>query len=237
MLLAIDTATRMLSLALHDGQQIRAELTWHTANQHTVELMPAIEQMMQRVKVTTKDLTLLAVSQGPGSFNGLRIGFSTAKGLAMALNIPMVAIPTLEIIATAQPHDSRADRLIVVVQAGRGRVCVQTYHWRDDRWQGQNDTRIIPWQAVLESALTESGDSGTGTLIAGEVDEEGHSVLESGIMNGGTVNAVRVAPPAFSLRRAGFLADLAWQRWRENPTDDSMTAVPFYLHQPGVSHP
>src|SRR5215470_11193675 len=103
MLLAIDTATRCLSLALYDGRQVRAEMTWTTANQHTVGLMPAIREVLRRTDITVGNLTLLAVSQGPGSFNGLRIGFSMAKGLAMALGLPVLAIPTLDVVAAAQP--------------------------------------------------------------------------------------------------------------------------------------
>src|ERR1700730_15028046 len=124
MLLAIDTATRILSLALHDGEQVRAETTWATRNQHTTELMPAIRQLLDRSQVSVTVLTILAVSHGPGSFNGLRIGVRAAKGLAMALNLPLLAIPTLDVIAAAQPGPSASadDSLIAVVQAGRGRV-------------------------------------------------------------------------------------------------------------------
>src|SRR4051794_36673702 len=102
MLLAIDSATRVLSLALHDGAQLMAESTWTTSNRHTVELMPAIQQLLARVGLTPSTLTALAVSQGPGSFNGLRIGFSAAKGLSLALNIPLIAIPSLDALAAAQ---------------------------------------------------------------------------------------------------------------------------------------
>src|SRR5258708_4659554 len=132
MILAIDTATRMVSLALHDGEQIHAEMTWTTKNQQTVELMPAIKHLLARSQLNTSDLTVLAVSQGPGSFNGLRIGFSTAKGMAMALGLPMLAIPTLDVVAAAQPASSYKliDKLIAVVQAGRGRVCVGSYRWQ-----------------------------------------------------------------------------------------------------------
>src|SRR5437588_8215433 len=147
MLLAIDTATRVLSLALHDGQQIRAEMTWTTQNQHTVELMPAIRELLEKVNVARSDLSVLAVSQGPGSFNGLRIGFSVAKGLALALSLPLVAVPTLDVIAAAQPGFSGT--LIAVVQAGRGRICVGSYHWHTDRWISLDDLKIVGWLALV----------------------------------------------------------------------------------------
>jgi tRNA threonylcarbamoyladenosine biosynthesis protein TsaB len=222
MLLAIDSATRTLGLALYDGQQVVAEMTWNTSNRHTVELMPAIQYVMARSQVTTSDLAALAVSQGPGSFNGLRIGFSVAKGLALALNIPLIAIPTLDVIAAAQrPFDGT---LIAVIQAGRGRVCAESFRWQESGWAGQDDLRIVSWESVLENIVS-------ATIISGEIDAGGRAAI------GRSGKPVQVATPAFALRRAGFLAELAWTRWRSGQTDDPGSAVPLYLHQPGVPHP
>jgi tRNA threonylcarbamoyladenosine biosynthesis protein TsaB len=222
MLLAIDSATRTLSIALHDGLDVIAESTWTTANRHTVELSPAIQYLLERSQHSTDDLTLLAVSQGPGSFNGLRIGFSVAKGLAMALNIPLLAIPTLDIIAAAQPPFEGT--LIAVLQAGRGRVCAGSYEWRESAWVGRNDLRIASWEQVLDSIVGP-------TLISGEIDPMGRAAIEA------SGKPVQCARPAFALRRAGFLAELAWARWRANPVGDPETVSPLYLHQPGAPHP
>jgi tRNA threonylcarbamoyladenosine biosynthesis protein TsaB len=225
MLLAIDTATRSLTLALHDGQQVVAEMTWTTPNQHTVELMPAVRQLLERSQLTASTLTLLAVSQGPGSFNGLRIGFSLAKGLAMSLDIPLVAIPTLDITASAQPCFDGT--LIAVIQVGRGRICRGSYQWDGIRWIGQDDLKIMAWQEVLENIVDKS-------LIAGEIDAPGRAEIEQAIQSG---KPIQIALPAQSLRRAGFLAELAWARWRTDSLDQAATATPLYLHQPGVPHP
>ena len=221
-LLAIDSATRVLSLALHDGQQVMAELTWNTSNRHTVELTPAIQYVMARSQVAPGDLAALAVSQGPGSFNGLRIGFSVAKGLALALNIPLIAIPTLDVIAAAQPPFDGA--LVAVIQAGRGRVCAESFRWRDSGWISQHDLQIISWEGVLDSIVN-------ATIITGEIDPEGRAAI------GRSGKPIQVATSAFALRRAGFLAELAWARWRSGHVDDPGSVVPLYLHQPGVPHP
>jgi tRNA threonylcarbamoyladenosine biosynthesis protein TsaB len=231
MLLAIDTATRVLSLALHDGRQICAEMTWMTQNQHTVELMPAISEILEKERIARTALRLLAVSQGPGSFNGLRIGFSAAKGLAMALKLPLLTIPTLDVIAAAQPNFTGT--LIAVVQAGRGRVCKESYRWEieSNQWVGLGDIEIVPWQTIVEQVVSE-------TVISGEIDPEGYTIIER------SGKPARIASPAFSLRRAGFLAELAWEQWRQalrqephEAIGDPDKAVPFYLHQPGVPHP
>src|SRR5258707_803528 len=238
MLLAIDTATRILSLALHDGEQVRAEITWTTRNQHTTELLPAIQQLLARSQVAVTDLTMLAVSQGPGSFNGLRIGVSAAKGLAMALNLPLLAIPTLDVIAAAQPCPSGSmdGTLIAVVQAGRGRVCAGSYQWRTVRWISQEDVKIVSWQAVVE--MTQA--SGSETVTSGEIDAEGRAAILQAAQKFVPL-AIQIVPPAFCLRRAGFLAELAWERWRGADRDpqlgNALAVVPIYLHQPGVPHP
>ncbi len=221
-LLAIDSATRVPSLALHDGQQVVAELTWNTSNRHTVELTPAIQYLMARSQVALGDLGALAVSQGPGSFNGLRIGFSVAKGLALALNIPLIAIPTLDVMAAAQLPFGGA--LIAVIQAGRGRVCAESFRWHDSGWTSQHDLQIISWEGVLDRIVN-------ATIITGEIDPEGRAAIDR------SGKPIQLAAPAFALRRAGFLAELAWARWRSGHMDDPGAVVPLYLHQPGVPHP
>jgi tRNA threonylcarbamoyladenosine biosynthesis protein TsaB len=222
MLLAIDSATRQLSLALHDGNRVLAETSWLTHNNHTVELAPAIQQVLAGIGVTTADLTALAAAQGPGSFNGLRIGISLAKGMAMALRLPLFTVPTLDIVAAAQGHFDGA--LLAVAEAGRGRVVAGTYGWREGRWQGNEDVRIAGWSALIEQV--------TGpTLVAGEIDAAARELLmEQG-------RAFTLAAPAANVRRASFLAELALQRQRDGDPGDPLRAVPFYLHQPGVPHP
>ena len=85
MLLAIDTATRMPSLALYDGERVLAEETWRSANNHTVELAPALVRALERQRVSPSELRGIAVALGPGSFTGLLIGLGVAKGLALTL--------------------------------------------------------------------------------------------------------------------------------------------------------
>jgi tRNA threonylcarbamoyladenosine biosynthesis protein TsaB len=103
-LLAIDTATQIMSLALHDGDSLRAEVTWHTANNHTAELAPAVRDLLARSDTSLDDLTALAVSIGPGSYTGLRIGVALAKGLAAARGLPLVGVSSLDTLAAAQPY-------------------------------------------------------------------------------------------------------------------------------------
>ncbi|MCE7948273.1 MAG: tRNA (adenosine(37)-N6)-threonylcarbamoyltransferase complex dimerization subunit type 1 TsaB [Chloroflexi bacterium CFX4] len=230
MLLAIDTATRALSLALHDGSDVYAEYTWQTESRHTVELVPAIHNVLRQVRLTPQDLTHLAVAQGPGSFNGLRVGFSVAQSFAFSLNVPLIAVPTLDITAAAQPP--LTEDLIAFAQAGRGRLCAAAYRWQADQgWQVQGETRIDS-PAALFAAFSAPH---TPTRLAGEVDNTVREAVHQ--LNTEADRQLHLTAPALALRRATFLAELAWARFRSGERGDPLRAVPFYLHQPGVPHP
>ena len=221
MLLALDTATRTLSLALHDGQQVFYEATWHTANNHTVELTPAVEGALARCGLAPQALHGVAVALGPGSFTGLRIGLGVAKGLALAWELPLVGVPTLEITAAGVPRFEGT--LIAVLQAGRKRICAQRFEWVGESWQASAPAVITDWERLLDGLPAD-------TLIAGEVDEAGRERIAA-------TGRGRVAPGAVNLRRAGFLAEIAWERLRHGHADDPRTLTPIYLHRPGVPHP
>jgi tRNA threonylcarbamoyladenosine biosynthesis protein TsaB len=124
-LLAIDTSTRNVGLALFDGTQVLAEYTWNSADHHTVELAPAVQDLMTRVHVNFGSIRAIGVALGPGSFTGLRIGLAFAKGIALALKIPVIGIPSLDILAAAQPPFHLP--LAAVLRAGRGRLAVGWY--------------------------------------------------------------------------------------------------------------
>lgn len=223
MLLALDTASRMISLALHDGRQVRYEATWHSANNHTIELSPAVDRALALNGLQPTALAAVAVAQGPGSFTGLRIGMGVAKGLALALNIALVAIPTLAIVAAGVP--SFDGTLIAVLQAGRGRICAQKFHHLDGTtWTPAGEARILSWAELLERITAR-------TLIAGEINEHGHAAITA------TTAPIVIAPGSMALRRAGYLAELAYHRLRTGDSDDPRTLTPIYLHQPGVPHP
>lgn len=222
MLLAFDTATRCMSVALHDGQQVWYEATWRTPNNHTIELTTAIRLALAQNHLRPGDLTAVAVPQGPGSFTGLRIGLGVAKGLAVAQGIGLVAVPTLEIVAKGIPPS--ADPLVAVLQAGRGRICAQRFAWAGAAWRPVGEPAITGWEALLDSI-------DRPTIIAGEIDEA------TGALMARSARPIALVAGAYSLRRAGFLAELAWERVRAGQLDDPATAAPVYLHQPGAAHP
>ncbi|NTU55163.1 MAG: tRNA (adenosine(37)-N6)-threonylcarbamoyltransferase complex dimerization subunit type 1 TsaB, partial [Anaerolineales bacterium] len=103
MLLAVDTSTAQVGLALYDGGRVLAEFSWRSSQRHTVELAPAISELLTRCGTTMDDIHVLGVALGPGSFTSLRVGLALVKGLALSRHIPLIGIPTLDILAWAQP--------------------------------------------------------------------------------------------------------------------------------------
>src|SRR5574339_1116189 len=137
MLLAVDTSTAQVGLAIYDGSQgqVISEYAWRSSQRHTVELAPAIHELLKRCGLTMDDVQALGVALGPGSFTSLRVGLSLVKGLAFARGLPLIGIPTLDILAVAQPS-SRLP-LVVAIQAGRSRLAAGWYKRSKNGWQAK----------------------------------------------------------------------------------------------------
>lgn len=221
MLLAIDTATRFLSLALHNGQELIAEQTAKIGNHHTTELAPTLATLMASCDVSANDLTALAVSIGPGSYTGVRIGVAMAKGLATVNALPLVGVSTLDVLAAGQPY-FQSNGLITVVQAGRGRIIVRSYRWRKGRWTSRAEPEIMDWEHLLDSI---DGSA----YISGEVNQDGMDAISAAQAKGVPLTLV---PAANRLRRAGFLAEVAWEQLNESDDHSAFAParlIPVYL--------
>lgn len=218
MILAIDTATRWLGMALHDGTAVVAEMGWRCLNNHTIELTPSLNEMMQRAKLSAADLDGIAVALGPGSYTGLRVGLALAKGLALANQTPLLGIATLDIVAAA--FGPFPGQLVVVAEAGRTRICVASYEWENGRgWQSSQLPVIESWETLLPTL------EGRVTF-AGEITAQAAKQIKA------TDKTFQIAPPAAAVRRAGYLAELGWRRLRAGDVDDARTLAPIYLRDP-----
>lgn len=219
MLLAIDTATRVMSIALHDGTRLLAEQSWEMGKRQTIELAPAIRQMMDVCQVAMSDLSAVAVSIGPGSYSGVRVGVALAKGIADAQQLPLVGITTLDSLAYGQPYFQSGVGLIAVVQAGRGRVIVQAYRWRKGAWHSRTEPRLMSWETLLETI------DGTA-YVTGEISDDALALLEQH-------EHALIAPGAHRLRRAGYLAECALTELRTAGDDafEPAKVLPIYIQE------
>ena len=214
MLLAVDTSNAQMGLALFDGAQVLAEVAWRSKQRHTVELAPAISDIFVRCGLTMDQLTALGVALGPGSFTSLRVGLALVKGLSMARQIPLVGIPTLDILAHAQTTDERP--LGVAILAGRGRFALGWYKSLGNQRQSEGEARIVTLEALKEEVTHPS-------VICGEfTSAERQMIVEN--------KNVQLTSPADSIRRPSVLAHLAWTRFEKGDVDAAASLAPIYLH-------
>ncbi|HEX7621781.1 MAG TPA: tRNA (adenosine(37)-N6)-threonylcarbamoyltransferase complex dimerization subunit type 1 TsaB [Anaerolineales bacterium] len=218
MLLAIDTSTAQIGLAVYDGANIPGELVWQSRAHHTEQLAPALVGLLERVGLTMDSIEALGVAIGPGSFTSLRVGLAFVKGLALARHLPLIGIPTLDIVVAAVPLSDR--KLAAVVQAGRGRLAVGWYKPTENGWQAEGPA-ITTTADELEQKIRKP------VIICGELNLEDRHCLGRKFKN------VVLASPAQCVRRPGFLAELAWNRWKAGKTDAAASLAPIYLHVAG----
>ena len=192
LLLAMDTSTSTASLALFDGEHVVSETTWLAGREHSTRLLIEVEVALERVGKSTADLTGLVVARGPGSFTGVRVALSVAKGMAAGLGVPAWGVGSLDAVAYSAQPSQLPVRAVVV--AGRGRYATALYRGGREI----EPPTLVTVDGVVE-LLTEP------TLVIGEINTEDRRKLAN------DPNA-RVASVAAGARRAGFLAELGWQR-------------------------
>ena len=186
-IVAIDTSTKQLSVALSDGTQIIAEASYVTSLNHATKLMPLLERLMQEVNWSPKELTRIVVADGPGSYTGLRIGATTAKTLAYTLGIELVAVSTLELMAAST---GRTGRVVAIQDARRGTGFVGMYE-EGKRVGDEQHTTVADFVAALPA----------DTLITGDTEK----FVEA-------LEPFEIVAPAFRTPRAGVLALLGATR-------------------------
>ena len=137
MLLAFDTATPLVTVALHDGDDVVAERRSERPMKHAEQLAPLIERVMGDVGIGRLDLTAVAVGVGPGPFTGLRVGLVTARTLAWALRIPVHGVCTLDVLALeAVDTGAVSSSFLVTTDARRKEVYLAAYDSRGVRVEG-----------------------------------------------------------------------------------------------------
>lgn len=225
MLLALDTATRQAGLALYDGDEVRAEATWNGGRHHTEWLAPAIEDALHRIHATAADLSAIAVTIGPGSFTGLRVALSLAKGLAVARNLPLLAVDTLDV--TAYPHLERGTPLCTTLPAGRGRHVYAFYEASATRAAlGATPPALATVAGVAHAVMGQVTEQGS-LWVVGEFTPAERQHLHQYLPA-----QASLLSPALCVRRPAALAEMAWQRFAAEERDDLHALEPIYLNLP-----
>jgi tRNA threonylcarbamoyladenosine biosynthesis protein TsaB len=215
-ILGVDTSTSCCSIGFVDGESIVAEYLLDVPTTHSERLLNSIEHVFEQAGCALGELDGWAVSLGPGSFTGLRIGISTIKGLAFATAKPVAGIPTLDALAS---NVSPTPYLICpILDARKGEVYTSFYQY-DEKGLLR---RLSDYQALRPEDLAKRIERktiflGSGVKTYGERLQKAVPALASFV------------PASLNLPRGSSVARLGWERFRRNEALDLSTFTPIYV--------
>ena len=200
-ILAVDSSAIVASAALCEDGKLLAEYTLNNKNTHSETLLPMIESLLSFFSLSVKDIDLFAVSAGPGSFTGVRIGVATVKGLAFSSEKACVGVSTLEALA----NNLRFHRGLICPVMNARRSQVYTALFRSD---GESLVRLMPDSAMAISELDDIlAEYGEEVVLVGD----GYNVTESGFKN----TTLRYLPERQRHQSAFSVAEVALRKYRE----------------------
>ncbi len=219
-ILAIDCATARTGLALLRDGGVIAEVCWITKHNQTVEMYPWLDALLKQANLALADVDAIAVTRGPGSYNGVRVGMAAAKGFAFALNKPLVGVSTLEAEAWRFHHLSRP--VCAVLPLGHD-YAVAIFETVEGRW-----TRRVAEQAMTTDELVWALH--TGAIVTGELPERLLEVLRRSSLDIEIVCESEIS-------RAAALGQIGYERYLKGEMDTATSLQAMYLRRPQVTPP
>ena len=216
-ILAVDTATKSCSVAITEEKTVLKELTADNGQTHSRHLLKMIHAVMQSTGLAMSRLDGFAVTRGPGSFTGLRIGISSIKGLALAVNKPVMGISSLE--ALAQQSGLESGRICAIIDARRGEVYAAFYQAAPAGVFPESDEVVLPPHNLLMDISHPCLFVGSGAKIYRDVITEKLG------------NHARFARPARHIIRASTVALLALKRFENGEVGKITELVPQYIRK------
>lgn len=209
-ILNIETATKNCSVSLaRNGETILCKEIAEEGYSHAEKLHVFIEEIIKESQLNIKDLTAVAVSKGPGSYTGLRIGVSTAKGLCYALGIPLISVDTLAVLAAAVTHND--GWIVPMIDARRMEVYSAVFD------QNYNKIKDVQAEILTENSYSEVTDT---IYIVGDCQEKCKTVL---------TRANFVFLPEIIFPSAQEMSTLSYAKFVQNDFEDVAYFEPFYL--------
>ncbi|HHY06282.1 MAG TPA: tRNA (adenosine(37)-N6)-threonylcarbamoyltransferase complex dimerization subunit type 1 TsaB [Clostridia bacterium] len=218
LVLGIESSSPIASVALVSAQKLWGEMTLNIGLTHSEQLLPLIDDLLQQTKVNLVDLEGIAVSGGPGSFTGLRIGMATAKGLAQGLKLPLVSIPTL--LALAFPQTGYFGLVSAVMNARRNEVYTALF-----RFSGNDYEQLEPYQAIHPQLWAEKLVAYQETVLLTGDGVSGYKDIWRAALGDKVVSP----PPFLQIARGASVAWLGQQRLCKGDADDLFTLKPMYI--------
>ena len=221
-LLALDSSGLVASVAVTQDDTLIAEFTMNYKKTHSQTLVPMMEAIRQMTDLDLESIDAIAVAAGPGSFTGLRIGSATAKGLGLALDKPIVSVPTVD--GLAYNLCGTADVVCPIMDARRGQVYTGLYEFIYTEGRYEMKTLVHQCAAAIET-------------IAGQINQLGRRVifLGDGVpVFQGKIPELLTVPYSYAesfqnSQRASVVAALGMQYYREGKYEKAEDHAPEYL--------
>jgi len=216
-ILGIETATMTGGLALIDEGKLIAEYTLNMKTTHSSRLMPALDWILKDVSLDKNQIDGIAVSIGPGSFTGLRIGLATAKGLALGLNIPLIGVPTLDALAHNVPYS--VYQVCPVLDARKKEVYSALFQCENDVLVRKSTYQVIS-PADLANQIHEK------TVMLGDAIDVYRELFKEKLRE-----LIVFAPDAQRLPRAAVIAEMGLAKLKAGEVLDLASSEPFYIRR------
>lgn len=219
-LLAIDASGIAGSVAYIKDGKLAGEYYICDKLTHSQTIMPMLEDMKELLNINLEEVDAVAVTSGPGSFTGLRIGVTAAKALALALEVPIIGVPTLDVMAHAMVYTEYL--ICPIMDARRNQVYTALYQWEENTLN-----RLTEHMAVdIEEYVTKLGERKEKIIFLGD----GVGVYENMIREK-LQDKVVFAPSFCNLQHASVLADVATKLYEAGKAEDPSLFVPMYLRK------
>ncbi|MBQ1377153.1 MAG: tRNA (adenosine(37)-N6)-threonylcarbamoyltransferase complex dimerization subunit type 1 TsaB [Lachnospiraceae bacterium] len=223
-ILGIESASTTASAALIEDGVLLSECTSNYKKTHSETLLPMISEVLSMTETEPKDLDAIAVSAGPGSFTGLRIGAATAKGLAFSLDIPVIPVPTPD--AMAYGNFGSAFILCPVMDARRDQIYTGLYEFDHEQFIVRQEASALPYEEQVKNAEEAARETGKRILYLGD----GLMVYEAKIREVSSLEPC-FAPANVRFQRAASVAALGLKRFREGVRESAESFLPVYLRK------
>lgn len=217
-ILALESSGLVASVAVMEDGKMTGEYTTNFKKTHSQTLLPMLDEVVKTLELDLNEIDAIAVSKGPGSFTGLRIGSATAKGLGLALKKPLIGIPTVDALAY---NLFGTDRIICpMMDARRQQVYTGLYTFENGEFRVLAQQKAV----AVEEIINEVNELGKPVIFLGDGVPVYRQLIEEK-----TTVPFEFAPAHLSYQRAGALGALAEIYYNEGKIETAMAHRPDYL--------
>ncbi len=218
-ILGIDTSTHSTSVCVIEDDKLICEYTVNTKKTHSQKLMIMIESMIKESDLTIKDIDVIAICIGPGSFTGLRISMATAKAIAQVRNLPIVAVDSLESLAFNMNHCDKT--ICSILDAQKNQVYTGKYRFENGEFKTLEEIKVTKIDELIE----EISNNDEEFILVGEAV----SIYKDKLIQ---VKNISLAAPSNNISKASSLCVLGAMKYKNNQdVHDCYTVNPMYIRK------